>query len=122
MSEMRVPPLWGDAREHEMAASERRNVAHSPPRDRQAGNRQGKCYDGRVIAAERKVARGSWEARVFRNGWQEMADYDALFWERIPVEARAEAVWELSQELHKIAHPEAHERRLPRSAFCLTRR
>jgi hypothetical protein len=75
-----------------------------------------------VTAAERKAARASWEARVFRNGWQEMADYDALFWERIPVNERAEAVWELSKELHEIAHPEAHERRLPRSAYVLVRR
>jgi hypothetical protein len=75
-----------------------------------------------VTAAERKAARSSWEARVFRNGWQEMADYDALFWERIPVDARAQAVWDLSQELHAIAHPEAHERRLPRSAYVLERR
>jgi hypothetical protein len=51
-----------------------------------------------------------------------MADYDALFWDRIPVDARAEAVWELSKELGAIADPETHERRLPRSAYCLERR
>jgi hypothetical protein len=51
-----------------------------------------------------------------------MADYDALFWDRIPMDARAEAVWELSKELYTIAKPETHERRLPRSAFVLERR
>jgi hypothetical protein len=75
-----------------------------------------------VTAAERKAARSRWEGRVFRGGWEEMADYDALFWDRIPVEERAEAVWELSKELHEIADPEAHERRLPRSAYRVERR
>jgi hypothetical protein len=51
-----------------------------------------------------------------------MADYDALFWDRIPVDERAEAVWVLSKELHEIAHPESHERRLPRSSYRLERR
>ena len=51
-----------------------------------------------------------------------MADYDALFWDRIPVDERAEAVWELSKELYEIADPETHERRLPRSAYRLERR
>jgi hypothetical protein len=75
-----------------------------------------------VTPEERKAARASWEVRVFRDGWQEMAEYDALFWERIPVDQRAEAVWELSKELHAIAHPETHERRLPRSAYRVVRR
>jgi hypothetical protein len=79
-------------------------------------------YSFRVDAAERKAARASWEGRVFRGGWEEMADYDALFWDRLPVDVRAEAVWELSKELHAIAHPETHERRLPRSAYRLERR
>jgi hypothetical protein len=73
-------------------------------------------------AAERKAARARWESRVFRDGWEPMADYDALFWDRIPIEARADATWELSKELHEIAHPEMHERRLPRSAYCVERR
>jgi hypothetical protein len=72
--------------------------------------------------AARKAARASWESRVFRDGWEEMAAYDALFWDRIPVDARAEAVWELSRELHAVAHPETHESRLPRSAFGVVRR
>lgn len=73
-------------------------------------------------AAERKAARASWEGRVFGGGWEEMADYDALFWDRLPLDERAEAVWELSKELHAIAHPETHGRRLPRSAYRLERR
>ena len=77
---------------------------------------------GAVDAAERKAARASWEGRVFRGGWEEMAEYDALFWDRLPVDERAEAVWELSKELHAIAHPETHEPRLPRSAYRLERR
>jgi hypothetical protein len=36
-------------------------------------------YVSSVSAAERKAARASWESRVFRNGWEEMADFDALF-------------------------------------------
>ncbi len=76
----------------------------------------------RERAQRERLARASWEGRVFRNGWKEMADYDALFWERIPVDERAEAVWELSKELNAIAHPETHERRLPRSAYRLERR
>jgi hypothetical protein len=35
-----------------------------------------------------------------------MADFDALFGDRLRVEERAEVVWELSKELHAIAHPE----------------
>jgi hypothetical protein len=77
---------------------------------------------GDVDAAERKAARASWEGRVFRDGWEEMADYDALFWDQVPMDQRAEAVWELSKELHTIAHPETHEPRLPRSAYRLERR
>jgi hypothetical protein len=75
-----------------------------------------------VNAAERRAARSRWEGRVFRGGWEEMADYDALFWDRIPVDERAEAVWELSKELYELAEPETHERRLPRSAYRLERR
>jgi hypothetical protein len=51
-----------------------------------------------------------------------MAEYDALFWDRIPLTARAEAVWELSKELYEIAEPNTHERELPRSAYRLERR
>jgi hypothetical protein len=76
-----------------------------------------------MSAADRRAARASWEARVFRGGdWEAMADYDARFWDRIPVDERAEAVWRLSEELHAIAHPGANERRLPRSAWRIERR
>jgi hypothetical protein len=51
-----------------------------------------------------------------------MADYDALFWDRIPVDERADAVWELSKELHQVADLGTHERRLPRSAYRIERR
>jgi hypothetical protein len=77
-----------------------------------------------MSAADRKAARASWEARVFRGegNWEKMADYDALFWDRIPVDERAAVVWRLSEELHEIAHPGTYERRLPRSAFRVVRR
>lgn len=76
----------------------------------------------RVNAAERKAARARWESRVFDGDWEEMADYDALFWDRIPVDERAEAVWQASQELYEVAQPGSNERRLPRSAFRIERR
>ena|SRR5258708_2106838 len=92
-----------------------------PNPDKASANRRW-WYISSVNAAERRAARASWEGRVFRNGWEEMADFDALFWDRLPVGERAEAVWELSKELHAIAHPETHERRLPRSAYRVERR
>jgi hypothetical protein len=73
-------------------------------------------------AAARKAARATWEGRVFRGGWEEMAEYDALFWDRIPLDERAVAVWQLSRELFEIAQPGTDERRLPRSAYRLVRR
>jgi hypothetical protein len=73
-------------------------------------------------AAERRAARASWSAKVFRNGWEEMADYDALFWNAIHIDERAEAVWHQSVELYGLAEPRAHERRLPRSALRIERR
>jgi hypothetical protein len=75
-----------------------------------------------VTLSERKAARSKWKARVFRRGWEEMADYDALFWDQIPVNARAEAVWGLSAELYAIVDRETNEPRLPRSAYRLERR
>jgi hypothetical protein len=77
--------------------------------------RPGARIDG-VNAAERKAARARWESRVFDGDWEEMADYDALFWDRIPVDERAEAVWQASKELYEVA-PEGDEgpRRLGRS-------
>ncbi len=85
---------------------------HPPPHDRITS----------VNAAERKAARARWESRVFDGDWEEMADYDALFWDRIPVDERAEAVWQVSRELYEVAQPGSNERRLPRSAFRLERR
>ena len=73
-------------------------------------------------AAERKAARANWESRVFGGDWEEMADYDALFWDRIPVDERAEAVWQASQELYEIAQQGSNEPGLPRSAFRVERR
>jgi hypothetical protein len=36
-----------------------------------------------------------------------LADDDALFWDRIPVDERAAYVWALSQEVFALAHPDA---------------
>ena len=59
-------------------------------------------------AASRKAARARAEVRIFRAGEQEAeANADALFWDRIPVDRRAEFVWQLSLELHALANPEA---------------
>ena len=72
---------------------------------------------------ERRRRRASWDARVFRPGEEEAAaDYDALFWDRIPLDQRAEATWQVSEELYGLAHPEAREPRLPRSALRIERR
>jgi hypothetical protein len=55
----------------------------------------------------RKAARASAEVRVFRAGEQEAeADADALYWDRIPVDQRAQFVWQLSIEMHALAHPD----------------
>lgn len=61
---------------------------------------------------------------MFRPGDEEAeADADALFWDAIPVEQRAEVTWKLSQELFELAFPESvHERGLPRSALRIVRR
>jgi hypothetical protein len=75
-----------------------------------------------VDDAARREARKSWRSHVFRS-WEEAAEYDALFWNAIPVGERARVTWELSEELHKIAHPdEIHEPRLSRSVAVVTRR
>jgi hypothetical protein len=55
----------------------------------------------------RKAARAQAEVRLFRAGEQEAeADADALYWDRIPVDERAQFVWELSLEMHALAHPD----------------
>jgi len=59
---------------------------------------------------------------MFRS-WSEADDYDVLFWDAIPVNERMRAVWELSLELHLLAHPDqSHEPRLSRSVAVVTRR
>jgi hypothetical protein len=55
----------------------------------------------------RKAARANAEVRVFHAGEKEAeADADALYWDRIPVDRRAQFVWELSLEMHSLAHPD----------------
>jgi hypothetical protein len=54
----------------------------------------------------RKSARANAEVRVFRPGEEEaQADADALNWDRISIDERAQFVWKLSLELHALAHP-----------------
>jgi hypothetical protein len=75
-----------------------------------------------VNAAARREARKNWQTRVFRT-WEEAAELDVLFWDAIPVGERARVTWELSEELHRIAHPnEPHEPRLSRSIAVVTHR
>ena len=75
----------------------------------------------RPDAESRKAARARAEVRIFRLGEQEAeADADALFWDRIPVDQRAEFVWQLSLELHALSNPEArYEPGLSRSIACV---
>ena len=72
----------------------------------------------------RKAARAHAEVRVFRVGEEEAeADADALYWDRIPVNQRAQFVWELSLEMHALAHPEQpYDARLSRSVARITGR
>ena len=59
---------------------------------------------------ERKRKRQSAEVRRFGPGEAEQeADADALYWDRIPVGERAQAVWELSVELFALARQNGHE-------------
>jgi len=69
------------------------------------------CRD--IIEAVRALA----EVRIFRQDEREAeADADALYWDRIPVDERAEFVWRLSLELHELSNPtQRHEPRLSRS-------
>jgi hypothetical protein len=54
----------------------------------------------------RRLARASWETRIFRDDPEGEADADAEFWARMPPEERVLAAWALSQEMHALAHPE----------------
>jgi hypothetical protein len=51
-----------------------------------------------------------------------MQEADDRFWEQIPPNERARAVWELSDELFGLSDPVNRERRFPRSAFRIVRR
>jgi hypothetical protein len=76
-------------------------------------------------AAElRKAARANAAVRVFRKAEQEAeADAAAEFWDKIPIDERAQFVWNLSLELHAIAHPDKpYEPGLSRSVARLIRR
>lgn len=75
-------------------------------------------------AEARRRARASADVRIFRSGQEHLqADADALFWDRIPVDDRAEFVWKLSTELYGLAHPDAiHDPRLSRSVVRIVGR
>jgi hypothetical protein len=79
--------------------------------------------DEREAHQQRRERRAGWEVRVFRNGEADAAaDYDALFRDRIPVDQRAEATWQVSEEVFELAFPGTREQRLPRSALRIVRR
>jgi hypothetical protein len=84
-----------------------------------------------VSIEARRARRASWNTAVVRAPFSsESADQDARSGLLIPEEQRAQAVWELSVELFDLAarnRPESApgesiERRLPRSAYRITRR
>ena len=52
----------------------------------------------------RRVARAGATVRVLRNG-DHAEEASALDWDQIPVDERAEFVWQLSLELHTLANP-----------------
>jgi hypothetical protein len=82
-------------------------------------------FPGMLTDAElRKAARAQAEVRVFRAGEQEAeADADALYWDRIPIDERAQFVWTLSLEMHALAHPDQpYDSRLSRSVARITGR
>ena len=68
-------------------------------------------------AEARRIARAKSEVKIFREGDGTLeADADALYWDRIPVNERAEFVWRLSLELHELSKPtEGYEPGLSRS-------
>jgi hypothetical protein len=74
------------------------------------------------LAAQRRKRRASWKVNVFRT-FAEADAYDVEYWLSVPIEERAALTWELSRELHQIAHPDqVHEPRLRRSAVRITGR
>lgn len=76
-----------------------------------------------VLAEARRIARGRVEVRIFRPGDEESeADADALYWDKIPIDERAEFVWQLSLELHALSNPTApHESGFSRSVARVVR-
>jgi hypothetical protein len=71
-------------------------------------------------AARRREARKVWRGHVFHT-WEDAEEFDARFWDAIPVDERARVTWELSEELHKLAHPdEPYDPRLSRSVAVVT--
>jgi hypothetical protein len=68
-------------------------------------------------AEARKAARARAEVRIFREEERDAEiEADALYWDRLPMEERAEFVWRLSLELHELSNPtERYEPRLSRS-------
>ena len=65
----------------------------------------------------RRLARAHCEVRIFRSG-DEASEADAavMYWDRIPVDQRAEFVWNLSLELFGLAQSAApNEPRFSRS-------
>jgi hypothetical protein len=57
-------------------------------------------------AEARRAARARAEVSIFRDGESDAeAEADVLYWDRIPVDERAEFVWRLSLELHELSSP-----------------
>ena len=85
------------------------------------------CSMSDEASQARHRRRAGMEVRVFRPGDEEAAaDYDALYWDRIPIDERAEFAWTLSVELWQLSHPEevadGTERRSARSVARVHRR
>jgi hypothetical protein len=60
-------------------------------------------------AEARRIARRNATVRIFREGEGDAeADADALYWDKIPVDERAEFVWRLSLELYELSNPTEH--------------
>ncbi len=82
--------------------------------------------------------RAQWEVTIDRDGTSDSQVEDAKFWLRLPPSERAFRTWELSKEVYALAElnggafdedlgakmscGDLSERRLPRSAFRITRR
>jgi hypothetical protein len=58
-------------------------------------------------AQARRLARASWETRIFRNDPDGEAEADARFWARLSPAERVHAAWALSLEMHALAYPDA---------------